>query len=298
MSARSLSFNRAARAVPPHAWFGVSAVFHYLGPSFAVLLFPAVGVLGVAWLRIAAAALVFSAWTRPWRTYRRLQAGERAILLALGACLAAMNTTFYLALDRLPMSLVAAIEFVGTIAVALYGVRTLRNLLALALAVAGVAALIGIKWSSDLIGLIWAVLNGGLFVGYILLGHRIAERGASDGVERLGAAMFAAMLFMMPIGFLDAWKAFTEPVLLLAGFGVGLCSSVIPYVCDQLAMSRLPRASFALLLALLPAVAAVMGAVVLGQWPEPQDILGVALVMAGVAAHSSAEAAPASADVP
>jgi inner membrane transporter RhtA len=298
MSAPSLSFNRAARAVPPAAWFGVSAVFHYLGPSFAVLLFPAVGVLGVAWLRIAAAALVFSAWTKPWQTYRRVPPRERAVLLALGACLAAMNTTFYLALDRLPMSLVAAIEFVGTIAVALYGVRTLRNFLALGLAVAGVVALIGIEWSSDLIGLIWAFLNGGLFVGYILLGHRIAEKGASDGVERLGAAMFAAALFIMPIGVSEAWTAFADPVLLLAGFGVGLCSSVIPYVCDQLAMSRLPRASFALLLSLLPAMAAVMGAVVLAQLPGPTEILGILLVMAGVAVHRPANTARTPAELP
>lgn len=60
MKARSPTFTGVAEAVPPHAWFGVSAVFHYLGPSFAVLLFPAVGVLGVAWMRIATAALVFA----------------------------------------------------------------------------------------------------------------------------------------------------------------------------------------------------------------------------------------------
>ena len=112
---------RTAEAVPPHAWFGVSAVFHYLGPSFAVLLFPAVGVLGVAWFRIASAALVFAPITRPWRTFARADGRERILLLALGATLAVMNSAFYLALDRLPIALVAAIEFVGTIGVALWG---------------------------------------------------------------------------------------------------------------------------------------------------------------------------------
>lgn len=133
MNSSRLSLTRTAEAVPPHAWFGVSAVFHYLGPSFAVLLFPAVGVLGVACLRIATAAIVLAPRTRPWSAFARADKRERLLILGLGACLAAMNCAFYLALDRLPISLVAAIEFVGTIVVALYGLRTRRNFAALAL---------------------------------------------------------------------------------------------------------------------------------------------------------------------
>jgi len=285
---------RTAEAVPPHAWFGVSAIFHYLGPSFAVLLFPAVGLLGVAWFRIASAALVFAPLTKPWRTFRKADKRERILLLSLGGTLAVMNSSFYLALDRLPIALVAAIEFVGTIAVALYGLRTGRNYLALGLTVFGVVLLIdvpsllsaaGPELASDLIGLFWAALNGALFVLYIILGHRISEGGASGGVERLGAAMTAAFLFVMPIGFLQALDAFGAPLLVLAGIAVGICSSVIPYICDQLAMSRLPRASFALLLALLPATATVIGVIVLRQIPSAIDILGVLLVMLGVAVH-------------
>jgi len=271
--------------VPPQAYFGVSAVFHYLGPSFAVLLFPAVGVLGVAWLRIATAAVIFAPATRPWRTIRQADPNTRLLLLGLGVCLAGMNTAFYLALDRLPMSLVAAIEFVGTIAVALYGVRTLRNLAALILSVCGVFILIDASWSDDIAGLFWAVLNGALFVGYILLGHRISRSGAGDGVQRLGAAMAIALICVMPFGIAEAWRAFASPTLILAGIGVGVCSSVIPYVCDQLAMARLPRASFALMLALLPATATVVAAIVLAQVPGALDLLGIALVMAGIAVH-------------
>lgn len=287
--------SRVSDAVPPHLWFGVSAVFHYLGPACAVLLFPAVGVLGVAWFRIASAALIFAPLTRPWRTFRRAGPGERALLLALGACLAVMNCAFYLALDRLPIALVAAIEFAGTIGLALWGLRTGRNWLAFAATLAGVALLLDIpglaapgRAASDLLGLFWAGLNGGLFVLYIILGHRISRNGASGGVERLGAAMAAAFLFVMPIGFLQALNAFGAPLLVLAGIGVGLTSSVIPYVCDQLAMARLPRASFALLLALLPASATIIGALVLRQIPGPADIAGVLLVMLGVAIHKPA----------
>lgn len=277
--------DRVSGAVPPKAWFAVSAVFHYLGPSFAVLLFPAVGVLGVAWLRIGSAALIFAPWTRPWRALRRAGMRERVLLAALGLCLAAMNTSFYLALDRLPISLVAAIEFVGTIGVALFGLRTWRNAAALAIAATGVFILIDVRWASDPVGLAWAFANGALFVGYIVLGHAIARDGAAGGVERLGAAMAIAFLAVLPVGLHDVLAAFSDPVLILAGLGVGICSSVIPYLCDQLALSRLPRASFALMLALLPATAAIVGIVVLAQIPSRDDVAGIALVMLGVALH-------------
>jgi inner membrane transporter RhtA len=288
MTVSNPSFTKAAETVPPHLWFGVSAVFHYLGPSFAVLLFPAVGVLGVAWLRIASAAVIFAPWTRPWRTIRTADAATLRLLIGLGACLAIMNTAFYLALERLPMTLVAAMEFIGTIGVALHGLRSARNGLALALAIVGVFVLIDVKWSSDTLGLFWAFLNGTLFVAYIVLGHKISERGASGGVERLGAAMAIALCFVIPIGLAQAVKALGSIELVLAGIGVGVCSSVIPYVCDQLAMSRLPRSSFALLLALLPATATIIGIIVLAQIPSSKDVAGVLLVMLGVAIHRPA----------
>ena len=266
--------NRAAGSAPPHVWFGVSAIFHYLGPAFAVLLFPAVGVLGVAWLRIASAAAVFAPITHPLHTLRDASTRTRNLLRALGGCLALMNCAFYRALDRLPMSLVAAMEFIGSVGVALYGLRTRRNLLALILTVGGVWVLIDVEGSRDIAGLVWAAANAALFVLYIVLAHRAARSGASDGVGRLGAAMFS-----------EALSAFASPVLIGAGIGVGVCSSVIPYVCDQLVMSRLPRASFALLLALLPATATLIGAIVLAQIPTPVDLAGIALVMLGVAIH-------------
>ncbi|AGB45824.1 putative permease, DMT superfamily [Mesorhizobium australicum WSM2073] len=279
-----------ATRLPPHIWFAVSAVFHYLGPAFAVLLFAQVGVLGMAWLRIATAALVFAPLTRPWRTFASADLPTRLLLVAFGACLAVMNCSFYLALDRLPISLVAAIEFVGTIGVALAGLGSTRNLAALAIAVTGTLLLIDVKWASDPVGLVWAFLNGALFVGYIVLGHRVARAGAGDGIAGLGAAMAVAFVVVLPVGFADALSAFLSPPLLVAAIGVGICSSVIPYVCDQLAMARLPRASFALMLSLLPVTATLIGVVVLRQVPGPSDCLGIALVVAGVALHRPASA--------
>ena len=285
MRAIGSALTEAADRAPPHTWFAVSAVFHYLGPAFAVLLFPAIGVLGVAWLRIATAAVTFAPWTRPWRLLATTDRPTRLCLVGLGACLAVMNVSFYLALERLPMSLVAAMEFLGTIGVALYGLRSRRNLAALCLACLGVLILIDVTWSNDPLGLFWSALNASMFVGYIVLGHRISESGAGAGVERLGAAMAIAFCLILPVGLAEAVRVLGAPTLLLAGIGVGICSSVIPYVCDQLAMARLPRASFALMLALLPATATIVGALVLAQIPSLPDLLGIALVMAGIALH-------------
>ncbi len=128
-------------------------------------------------------------------------------------------------------------------------------------------------------------------MGYILLGHRISAGGAGvSGIDRLGGAMLVASVAALPFGLADAEPAFADPMLLGAAIGVGVSSSVIPYVCDQLAMARLPRASFALLLSLLPASATVIGLLVLRQVPGTAELTGIALVIAGVALHRAAEA--------
>lgn len=286
---------RIARLVPAHAWFAVSALFHYLGPAFAVLLFAHVAPLGVAWLRIATAAVLLAAWRRPWRYLPRQDARTRSTLVVLGLVIGGMNASFYLAIDRLPLGIVGAIEFAGPIALAAAGLRTPRNRVALGLATAGVAMLTRAHWAGASLGLVFALANAALFALYIVLGHRCATATTGDGsqpIDRLALAMLVATVPAALLGLVPAWSAMGSPVLLAAGAGVGLCSSVIPYACDQLAMAKLPQASFALLLALLPAIACLVGAVVLHQLPGPRDMLGVALVAAGVALHRP-RAAPA-----
>lgn len=279
---------RALDRLPPHVFFLVSAVFHYLGPSFAVLLFASLAPAGVAWLRIASAGLVFALWRRPWQALVTLSLRDRMIIAALGAVLAAMNMLFYEAIARLPLATVGAIEFLGPIALAAWGMRTRRNFAALALAAAGVYALTGVRISGEPLGYLFAFANCALFAGYIILGHQISAGGAGvSGVDRLGGAMLAATIAALPFGLSDALPAFSDPLLLAAAIGVGISSSVIPYVCDQLAMARLPRASFALLLSLLPASAAVIGFIVLHQTPSLAELGGITLVIAGVALHQA-----------
>jgi inner membrane transporter RhtA len=282
----SISKTVAMARIPPLAYFLVSAVFHYLGPSFAVLLFAQVQVLGVAWFRIASAAIVFALVRRPRRILAQASSGsQQRLLLALGVTLGLMNACFYLAIARLPLGTVGAIEFIGPIALAALGARTPRNIAALVFAAAGGWLLTDVRLANDPLGVLFAFANCGFFVLYITLGHRVAQDGGAAGIDRLGAAMLVALLTITPLGFTQALPAMGNPALILAGIGVGVCSSVIPYVCDQLAMARLPRATFALWLALLPASATLIGIIVLHQIPMWIEVIGILFVAAGIALH-------------
>jgi len=272
------------RRFPPSGYFVGSAVFDYLGPAFAVLLFTRVEPLGVAWLRIVSAAVILGAWRRPWGALARCDAATRRLVILMGVVLAAMNASFYTAIDHLPLGTVAAIEFLPVIALAAIGMRTPRNAAALALAVAGVYAVTHVQLGGTAVGIGLAFVNAGLFACYIVAAHRVAQSAAIAGVDGLAGAMLAAAVVVMPAA-PCARAAFANPALLGAGIGVGVTSSVIPYICDQLAMAQLPRPTYALLVSLLPATATAIGLVVLGQVPTPLDVAGVALVVAGVAVH-------------
>jgi inner membrane transporter RhtA len=254
-----------------------------------VLLFVRVPVLGVAWLRIVSAAVVFALWRRPWRAFHRASRDARRMLLVWGAVLAVMNCCFYESIDRLPLGTVAAIEFLPVIALAAIGARTARNGLALALAVPGVYMLTDVQLAGQPLGVAFALANAVMFAAYIVLAHRVAQRGDVGGLDGLAAAMLIAAVVVCPLGGWEAAPAFLDPVALLAGIGVGVSSSVIPYVSDQLAMRRLPRATYALMVSLLPATATVVGIVVLAQVPSWVEVAGVGLVVVGVAVHREPE---------
>jgi inner membrane transporter RhtA len=244
-----------------------------------------VQVLGVAWLRIASAAVIFALWRRPWRILAELDRGGRRLVLGWGAVLAVMNCCFYEAISRLPLGTVAAIEFLPVIALAAFAARAPRNGVALALAVAGVYLLTHVRLAGALLGFLFAFTNAALFALYIVLADRVAKRPKLSGIDGLAAAMLIAAVIVTPIGGWQAARAVGDPIALLAGVGVGVSSSVIPYVTDQLAMARLPRATYATMVALLPALATVIGLVVLTQVPTWLEVAGVGLVIAGVALH-------------
>lgn len=274
----------ASSRLPPHLLFALGAISQYCGSAFAVLLFSAVPAAGVAWLRVVAAAGALAAWRRPWRS--RWSRHSLALVAAFGVVLALMNLCFYLAIDRLPLGTAVAIEFIGPISVAALGSRTRRDVLALVLAAAGVALLADVHVSGSPAGVAFALAAGAFWAGYVVLGHRVAAQRELRPQDGLAAGMAFGGLALAPALVVPAWPALADPLLLAACIAVGLLSGVVPYALEQVAMTRLPRARFALLLSLLPATAAVVGVVVLGQVPSIAESAGIGLVVVASALGS------------
>ena len=273
--------------LPAQALFVLGAISQYVGAALAVLLFAVVPAAGVAWLRVVAAAAVLVAWRRPWQT--RWSGARLRLTAAFGIALALMNLAFYLAIDRLPLGTAVAIEFVGPIAVAAIGSRTRRDVLALGLACAGVLALADVHLSGSPAGFALAAGAGAFWAAYIVLGHRVAADPGLRPADGLALAMLIGALALAPFLVVSAVPALVDPLLLAACLAVGVASSVVPYGLEQVAMRRLARARFALLLALLPATATVIGALVLAQVPGLVESAGIALIVIAASLRTHAE---------
>lgn len=271
----------AGRGLPAVALFAMSGLTQYAGAAVAVHLFATLPAPTVAWLRIAVSAVVLLAWQRPWRQ----RWSRRSVLLAaaFGTVLAAMNVSFYVAIDQLPLGTVVAIEFLGPVAVAAVTGRTARERAAIVVAAAGVVLLAGISLRAGgqaRVGLIATGLAAAFWAGYIVLGRRVAH-GPVQGLGGLAAGMGVGAVAFAPLG-LHAGPVLHSAGLALAVVAVGVLSSVVPYGIEQVVLRRVSAATFAVLLALLPATAAVVGAVALRQWPHGLEVLGLALVMGAI----------------
>ncbi len=269
----------AVHGAPPEALFVLSGISMYVGAAVAVSIFDDVGAVGVAWWRVFGAGLMLLVLRRSWR------AGwtRRQVLLAglFGTALAGMNTTFYLAIDRLPLGTTVAIEFLGPVAVAALGSRTRRSWLALLLAAGGVGVLADVQMEASAAGLGFALAAAALWAGYIVLGARVATE-ARD-VDGLAVGMLIGAAVLIPVGLPTALDAFAAWWLVAAALAAALLSNVVPYAIDQVVLRRIPRARFALLLSLLPVTATVVGFLALQQTPSWVEAAGIALVVAGIA---------------
>ncbi|GAB3987667.1 DMT family transporter [Actinoallomurus acanthiterrae] len=268
------------------SYFVGSALSSYLGPAFTVVMFARLAPTGTGALRIWSGALVLAVWRRPWRTLRAAGPAGRRVIVAWGAVLGLLNLAFYQAIAILPLGTVAAIEFLPVIVLATFGARTPRNIAAVLAATAGVVVLTDARLTGEPLGFLFAFVDALTFALYIVVAHRAARRlpGRLGGIDGLAAAMLVACVVTAPFAVRDVLPALAGPRPLAAAFGVGV-ASVLPYVCDQLAMARMARSTYALLLALLPATAMVVGVVVLRQSPSLLDIAGLTAVMLGVAVH-------------
>ena len=254
-----------SRGVPPTALVFFSIISAQLGAAVAKSLFDSLGPGGTVFLRIAFAALVLFLLVRP-----KLDVYDRAGSLVaglFGLALAGMNLSLYLAFDRIPLGVAVTLEFVGPLGVAVAGSRRVLDLLWVVLAAAGILLLapLGVLGGMDLdpVGVAFALLAGCLWASYILLSARTGS--VFPGGTGLVIALCVGTLVLFPFGIAGAGYALLDPKLLLAGFGVAMLSSAIPFSLDLEALRKLPARVFGVLMSLEPAVAALAGLVVLGE---------------------------------
>lgn len=270
--------------------FVLQGLTQYVGASYAVMLFVLMPSTTVAWWRLAVAALVMAAWRRPWRRSAGMTRKVTGMAAVFGLCLATMNVLFYLAIARIPMGPAVALEFTGPVLVAAIAGRRWFERAAIVLAGLGVVSIAGLgldmRQPGVGAGVVFALAAGAAWAGYILLGRHLATPDGPKGVDILTVGLITGALAYAPMGFATAAPAFSSVKVFAAVVAVGVLSSVVPYVIDQLNFGVISAATFAVLTALLPATSVVVAAVMLGQKPGFFELLGLVLISCATALAS------------
>ena len=264
----------------PLVALGASLVSQNLGAAIAKSLFPVVGIEGMTALRIGLSALLLLAFWRPWRT--RVAARDVANVAIYGAMLGGMNVCIYQAFGRIPIGIATAIETTGPLVVVLAASRRALDVGWVALALAGLALLLPLASGRalDPLGLAFAFGAAASWALYIVFGKRVSTLASGQAVS-LG--MLVAALFAVPVGVAHAGAAMWAPATLLAGLGVALLSSAVPYSLEMAALRRMPRHVFGILVSATPAVGAACGALVLGERLDGLQWLAIACIIAASA---------------
>ncbi|WP_456789782.1 EamA family transporter [Cellulomonas sp. P5_C5] len=268
--------------MPAPLLFVVSGLTQYLGAALAVGIFGTIAAASVAWLRIAVSAVVLVVWQRPWRS--RWHLPDLRVAVVFGVVLALMNVAFYIAIDHLPLGTAVAIEFLGPVAVAAVTGRGWRDRVGIGVAAVGVVLLAGVSLETGpdaVVGLVAILVSAACWAAYILLGRRVAH-AANGGITGLSVAMAAGAVVFAPFLIAGAAPVLHDARLAALVVAIAVCSSVVPYALEQVVLRRVRAATFAVLLAMLPATAAVVGAVVLQQVPHGLEIVGLLLVSAAI----------------
>jgi inner membrane transporter RhtA len=246
-----------------------------IGAALAKSLFSEIGPAGTVFLRTAFAAIILAAAWRPsLRGYTRRQYG---VLLLYGASLAVMNLGFYASIERIPLGISVTIEFTGPLMVAVLGSRRPLDIVWIVLAALGIILLSPIgDFRLDPLGVLYAVVAGICWAGYIVLGSHAGRefRGATG----LSLALLVSSVMLLPIGLASAGANLLNPLLLLTGLGVAILSSAIPFSLDFEALKRIPPRVFGVLTSLEPAVAALVGVLILSEHLDVRAIIAIALV--------------------
>ncbi|MFD1542922.1 EamA family transporter [Nonomuraea guangzhouensis] len=268
----------AADSIPPSGLVLLAIFSVQLGAGFAKELFAALPPSAVVFLRIGAGALIMGALARP--KLKGMSWRDLGVGVAFGVTLAVMNLVFYEAIARLPLGIAVAIEFLGPLGVAVAASRRRLDLLWIGLAAAGVALLApwGQSASISWVGIGLAMAAGACWAGYILLSASVGRR--FPGTTGLSFAMIVSAVVVAPVGITSGGGDLLQPQLLLIGLGVGLLSSVIPYSLELNALRRMPKHVFGILMSLEPAMAALVGVVVLGEVLHTQQWAAIICIVA------------------
>lgn len=270
---------RTLGAIPPTALVLLGIVSVQVGSALAKHLFSAVGSFGTVALRLFFAAAVLMLL---WRPSLRLNRRTWTVVLSYGVILGAMNLCFYLALARIPLGIAVTVEFLGPLAVALFGSRRWLDAFWAVLAAGGVVLLMEGRGDLDLVGFLFALAAGTFWGLYILVGAALGRHTTEGNGLALGMAV--AALVAVPVGVADKGTALIQPWVLVAGLGVALLSSVIPYSVDLEALRKMPPRVFGILMSLEPAMAALIGLILLQEslrWSQWIAVLCVVAASAG-----------------
>ncbi len=269
--------HRAARPFGPVGLVAIGLICQEVGASFAVLLFPSVGVIGMVSLRLAFSAIVLLAVARP-----RLRGHSRndwLTVIAFGITLALLNALFYGALARVPLGATITIEVLGPLVLSVVISRRASSWLWAVLALSGVVILSqGSFGDLDPVGVAFAFGAAAMWAGYILLSARTGAR--FPRLDGLALAMTVGAVITVPFGIASAGPVIFRPNILLLGAAVALLSSTIPYTLELIALRRLPSATFSILMSLSPAIATTAGFLILGQKFTGVAFVAIGLVMA------------------
>ncbi len=280
--------------MPAPLLFVLSGLTQYVGAAVAVELFARVAAPTVAWLRVFVAALVLLVVNRPWRFRAAFSRPALRTAVVFGVVLALMNVSFYVAIDHLPLGTAVALEFAGPVAVAAITGHGWRDRAAIGVAALGVVLLAGVSLDGGptaAVGLVAISLAALFWAFYILLGRRVAT-AATPGLTGLTVAMTAGGVVLAPFFVVSAAPVVADWRLALAVLAIAVCSSVVPYGIEQVVLRRVRPATFAVLLALLPATAAIVGAVLLHQVPHGLEVVGLLLVSGAIALTARSSDAP------
>ncbi len=270
---------RTLGAIPPPALVLLGIVSVQVGSALAKHLFSAVGSFGTVALRLFFAAAVLMLL---WRPSVRMNRRTWTVVLGYGVILGLMNLCFYLALARIPLGIAVTIEFLGPLAVALAGSRRWLDAFWAVLAAGGVVLLMEGRGDLNLVGFLFALAAGACWGLYILVGAALGRH--TTGGNGLALGMAVAALVVVPFGVADSGTALIQPWVLVAGLGVALLSSVVPYSVELEALRKIPPRVFGILMSLEPAMAALIGLIVLQEslrWSQWSAVLCVVAASAG-----------------